>query len=309
MQRLTVKHTTEYRYATPVALGVHRLMIRPRDSHDLRLLSASLTIQPNAQLRWLHDVFGNSVAVASFTERSDLLKIESQIVVDRYPNAGIEFSIEAYASMLPFSYPASEIPDLGRTIERHFPDPDRLVTEWTRSVLDVTGAQNDTEEFLRTLTLTIQDQFIYRAREEPGVQDPVETLRTKSGSCRDFAVLMMEAVRSVGLASRFVSGYLYDPTLDGDDRSASKVKGAGATHAWVQVYLPGAGWIEFDPTNGIAGGRNLVPIAVAREPNQAMPISGTFHGPANAYTGMSVEVSVESSRLLENVVSLQTQNR
>lgn len=296
MQRLTVKHVTDYSYRAPVRFGEHRLMVRPRDSHDMRLLDATLSIQPKAKLRWLHDVFGNSVAVAEFSEPADRLTIESQIVIDRYPLQDTRFSIEPYARTLPFSYPAREIPDLGRTIERHYPDPDRLVSEWTRRLLDHPKVGTDTEEFLRALTAAIRAEFQYMERHEPGVQTPVETLEKRAGSCRDFAIFMMEAVRSVGLAARFISGYLYDPALDG---GKSDISGAGATHAWVQVYLPGAGWIEFDPTNGSAGGHNLIPIAVAREPNQAVPISGTFDGEPGDFTGMTVKVTVRSLQVLD----------
>ena len=298
MQRLTVRHVTSYSYREPVGFGEHRLMVRPRDSHDIRLLNATLSFSPQAELRWLYDVFGNSVAVATFKEPADRLTIESQIVIDRYPAADTQFSIEPYARKLPFSYPASEIPDLGRTIERHYSDPDRLVTEWTRSLLDRPSVGTDTEAFLRTLTQAVKAEFAYNERYEPGVQSPVETLQLRSGTCRDFSIFMMEAVRSVGLASRFVSGYLYDPAIDGGE---SETSGAGATHAWVQVYLPGAGWIEFDPTNGCSGGHNLVPIAVAREASQAIPISGTFDGDPNAFLGMEVEVTVRSLNMLEGV--------
>ena len=291
MLRLRVSHKTTYRYVEPVEFGDHRLMLRPRDSHDLRLLSATITIEPHAHLRWFHDVFGNSVAIASFTEHGSQLMILSEIVLDRYPLSNIEVAIEPYATKLPFSYSAIEIPDLGRTIERHYPDPDRHVTEWTRLVLERPGVDGRTEAFLRELTSTIQRDFSYLVRHEPGVQSPLETLQTGCGSCRDYALLMMEAVRSVGLAARFVSGYLYDPAVDGGDFN---VVGAGATHAWVQVYLPGAGWVEFDPTNGGSGGQNLVPIAVARVPSQAIPIAGTFTCQTQNQSEIEVEVTVRS---------------
>lgn len=265
-------------------------MLRPRDSHDLRLIEASLAIRPEAQLHWIHDVFGNSVAVAEFTEASDELYIESIIVIDRYPSPPGGFRIEPFARTLPFSYPASEVPDLGRTIERHYPDPQRHVTEWTRRFLNQSVGATDTEDFLLNVTAAIKNEFAYEVREDEGVQTPTETLERGTGSCRDFALFMMEAVRSVGLAARFISGYLYDPAIDGED---SEVVGAGATHAWCEIYLPGAGWIEFDPTNGSYGGHNLVRVAVAREPRQAIPISGTYKGGVDEFVGLSVEVTVQ----------------
>lgn len=298
MQRLIVNHKTTYTYDRPVSFGEHRLMFRPRDSHDLRLLDAKLTIQPPAQVRWIHDVFSNSVAVASFEGPSDQLLFESTIVIDRYPLSGLDFAIEEFAQRIPFSYPASEVPDLGRTIERHYADPERIVTEWTRRFLNPDGPTTDTETFLTAMTAAIQAEFSYQERQEPGVQSPVETLARRSGSCRDYALLMMDAARSVGIAARFVSGYLYDPAVDGEE---SAVAGAGATHAWVQVYLPGAGWVEFDPTNGSYGGQNLVPIAVGREPSQAMPVSGTFSGDPNSLIRMDVDVTVEATSAIASV--------
>ena len=272
-------------------------MFRPRDSHDLRLLDARLTISPTAEVRWLHDVFGNSVAAASFAEPADELYFQSIIVIERYPLIAPEFAIEPFAHTLPFSYPAREVPDLGRTIERHYSDPKRVVTEWARRFLNADG-MTDTEDFLIAVTGAIKSEFRYEERYEPGVQSPVETLSRSAGTCRDYALFMMEAVRSVGLATRFVSGYLYDPSIDG---TQSEIQGAGATHAWVQVYLPGSGWIEFDPTNGTYGGHNLVPIAVAREPAQAMPVSGTYDGQSEDFIEMSVEVSVRGVQVLRDI--------
>lgn len=298
MQRLTVDHKTTYRYLNPVSFGDHRMMFRPRDSHDLRLLDATLSISPSADIRWFHDVFGNSVAVASFSGMADTLKLHSRIVLERYTLDSLEFPIEDYARTIPFSYPASEVPDLGRTIERHYPDPERRVTEWTRRFLGGGREGIDTEMFLTSVTQGIRQEFDYAVRHEPGVQTPLETLELGSGTCRDYALFMMEAVRSVGLAARFVSGYLYDPALDG---GVSDITGAGSTHAWVQVYLPGAGWVEFDPTNGSLGGANLVPIAVAREPGQAVPVAGSFVGNASDFLGMEVEVSVHSQQMMSGV--------
>ena len=294
MQRLTVEHQTTYRYRLPVKFGEHRLMFRPRESHDLRLLDSRLVIRPAAQVDWLLDVFSNSVAIVAFAEAGRELYFESVVVLDRYPYENPGFRIEPFAQTLPFSYPAREVPDLGRTIERHYSDPDRKLIEWTRELLASNGKMA-TEEFLIGVTRAIKQSFEYEAREEPGAQTPLETLERGTGSCRDYALFMMEAVRSVGLAARFVSGYLYDAAIDG---KASELTGAGATHAWVQVYLPGAGWVEFDPTNGSYGGTNLIPVAVARDPVHAMPVSGTYEGEPEDFVGMEVVVEVRSVDLL-----------
>lgn len=290
MQRLTVQHSTVYHYRRPVKFGQHRLMFRPRESHDLQLLDSRLTISPPAKIHWLHDVFNNSVVIADFSETGRELRFESTVVLDRYPLTDPKFRIEPFARTLPFSYPVREVPDLGRTIERHYPDPERKLIEWTRLLLDETG-EKDTERFLVRITRAIKESFAYEVREEPGVQSPLETLERGKGSCRDYSLLMMEAVRSVGMAARFVSGYLYDAAIDG---KTSDVTGAGSTHAWVQVYLPGAGWVEFDPTNGSYGGTNLIPVAVAREPGQAMPVSGTYEGGPEDFSDMKVVVEVHS---------------
>jgi len=296
LQRLTVNHETTYRYHRPVMPGEHFLMFRPRDSHDSRLLNATLTIEPQAKLRWLHDVFGNSVTIASFDQPTDQLYFKSQIVIDRYPYPAVEFPIEPFAQTIPFSYPLAEIPDLGRTIERHYSDPDRLVIEWTRRWLLPPSGSHETEPFLHALNSAFRNELRYEERTSPGVQTPVETLQRGAGTCRDYALLMMEAVRTVGLTARFVSGYLCDPAIDG---AQSDISGAGSTHAWVQVYLPGAGWVEFDPTNASYGGQNLIPVAVAREPIQAMPVSGTYDGAPEDFIEMNVNVEVRAVHMMD----------
>ena len=291
MGRLSVTHISEYRYSSPVRFGPHRLMFRPRDSHDLRLVETALTISPAATTRWHHDVFGNSIAIAEFDEAADLLRFESRIVVEPYTLDNPEFQLEAFARTYPFSYPVSEMPDLGRCIERHDPDPDHLVDAWAKRFVHERKA--DTWEMLREMTAAINADFTYARRYAVGTQSPVETLRTKSGTCRDFALLMIEATRTLGFAARFVSGYLYDPSLDS---AGAGVTGAGETHAWVQIYLPGAGWVEYDPTNGVIGGPNLIRVAVARAPEQAVPLSGSFIGAPDAFTDLSVEVTVTATQ-------------
>jgi len=296
LQRLLVEHTTTYRYHRPVRFLPHRLMLRPRDSHDLRLHAARLSVQPSAQLRWMYDVFGNSVAVATIEQESRSLTIRSALEIDRYPLAEHEVAIDPSARGLPFSYARNELPDLGETLKRHCPDPERVVIEWARQWLDASDPRGGTKAFLENLTRGIRDSFRYVERPEIGVQSPIETIRLGSGSCRDFTLLMMESARAFGMAARFVSGYLYDPSLDGQE---GEVTGAGFTHAWAQVYLPAAGWIEFDPTNGAYGGRNLIPVSVARTPEQAAPVSGAFTGATEDFDTMEVEVTVRSMQTLD----------
>jgi transglutaminase-like putative cysteine protease len=287
---ITVRHVTTYRYKQPVAFGEHRMMLRPRDSHDQKLLDAQLEIAPEpADLRWVHDVFGNCVAIARFAGRAAELRIASLIRLDHSPTIALDFRIEEYARRYPFSYGAEEMPDLLRSIERQYLDPEREVDRWARRFLRHDG-RTDTSELLAQMTHAIRQDLTYLAREESGVQDPVKTLRARSGSCRDFAVLMMEAVRSLGLAARFVTGYLHVPANKRGERV-----GGNATHAWLEVYLPGAGWAEFDPTNGIVGNHDLIRVAVARDPHQAVPISGTWTGFPSDHLGMTVEVEVTAA--------------
>ncbi len=287
MPVLTIHHVTEYKYKLPVAFGDHRIMMRPREGFDQRLINASLSIEPEPrELRWLHDVFGNAVAVATFDRRSTHLKVESRVTLDHAPLAAAQVDVEVYARRFPFTYSSEDMPDLLRSIERQYLDPGRVVDNWARGFLRERGT-TDTVSLLSEIATHIKREFTYVARHEKGTQTPIETLEKRQGTCRDFAVLMIDAVRALGLAARFVSGYVYNPS-----RREGRV-GGGNTHAWVRIFLPGSGWVEFDPTNGIIGNRGLVRVAVARDPYQALPLSGTFKGFPASYLGMTVKVDVE----------------
>lgn len=296
MRRLSVKHTTTYKYANPVTFGDHRMMLRPRDSHDLRLLSATIKIEPAPfSIRWLHDVFGNSVEIASFDKPAFQLHIESKLEIDHFESSEPNCPIEPYAETYPFAYSAEEIPDLHSYVERNYPDPNHQVDFWAKGFVNKDGETN-TLAMLTAMTQAIKAGFGYVARGVQGCQNPVNTLNQKSGSCRDFALLMIEATRALGLASRFVSGYIYVPAMDaaGGNTNGDGNVGGGTTHAWVQVYLPGTGWMEFDPTNGIVGNRDLIRVAVVRDPTQAVPIAGSWTGRPADYLGMEVSVLVNS---------------
>ena len=286
MSLLTVRHVTVYRYSRPVGLGEHRMMFRPRESHDLRLLSSKLEITPRpASLRWLHDAFDNSVAVATFEGTTLELRFDSAITLEHVETSVPDYPLEEYAQTYPFRYSDDELHNLGRALEHRYPCDD--VKRWVEQFLDPSGITG-TMDLLRSITLGIRKDFVYTRRSEKGVQSPSETLASRRGSCRDFAVLMMEAVRSLGLAARFVSGYIFVPGR----QAAGTMLGGGATHAWMQTYLPGTGWIDFDPTNSIVGNRNLIRIAVAWDPQQVLPLWGTFIGAASSFVGMDVTVSV-----------------
>src|SRR5947209_2258138 len=290
MPFLTVRHVTTYRYKQPVAFGEHRVMFRPRDSYDQRLLHASLDVEPPpTSLHWTHDVFGNCVACVRFSERSSSLRFESLIELEHSPMHMLDFPIAGHAEFYPFSYDQEDMPDLLRSIERQYPDRNNELSAWAAAFTKADGRIR-TADLLARINGAIRRDFTYVRREEMGLQPPLETLRRRSGSCRDFALLMMETLRALGFAARFVSGYLYVPS-----HNAAR-KGGGSTHAWVQVYVPGAGWMEFDPTNGIAGNHDLIRVAIARDPAQAVPLWGTWTGfPADSL-GITVEVDVTCSR-------------
>jgi len=285
MRLLTVRHATTYRYRRLVTFGQHRLMLRPRDSHDLRLVGAELTLSPPGNVRWMHDVFGNSVALVDFQAAGDTLTIASTLRIERYGAEGLQFPIAPEAEFYPFIYSSSDRVDLGRLLEQHYPDPDNTLAHWADSF--VTSRPMPTRQLLANMNAALKPVITYSERHEQGTQSPTETLQTKSGACRDFAMVFIEAARYLGFGARFVSGYLYDPALDRADK-----EGQAATHAWAEVYLPGAGWIEYDPTDVLIAGENLIRVAVTRDPSQAIPITGSYSGSPADFLGMSVEVTV-----------------
>jgi transglutaminase-like putative cysteine protease len=285
MPILTISHLTSYAYRQPVSFGEHRLLIRPHESYDQRVSDFQLDIDPGpAELRWHHDVFGNSVAIARFGKRATSLRFESRLRMEHDPLARDALEVEDYARLYPFSYAAEDISDLLRSIERQHVDPERVVDRWARQF--VGGGQAETVTMLAEMNAAIRRDFTYVARHEAGTQSPVETLHKRQGTCRDYAVLMIEAARALGFAARFASGYLYNPA-GGEGRV-----GGGNTHAWVRIFLPGSGWVDFDPTNGIVGSAGLVRVAVTRDPSRAAPLTGSWSGFPNSALGMTVHIEV-----------------
>ena len=289
MPLLTIHHKTEYRYTHPVSFGEHRLMLRPREGHDLRYLDGQLNITPEpSSLRWIHDIFGNTVAIATFDEPAEQLTFSSTVTVEHQPVEEVTLGVADEAFYYPFAYDAGEMPDLRSYIAPQYNDMDGELTAWALKRLSANG-RTRTHDLLRATTLGVRESFSYRKRHERGTQHPLDTLQTKSGTCRDFALFMIEALRRLGIAARFVSGYIFIPR-----EGESNHVGGGATHAWVQAYLPSAGWIEFDPTNGILGSRDLIRVAVARDPSQALPLHGTYRGTPDAFREMNVSIEVTS---------------
>ena len=288
MTIFSVHHTTTYRYKRPVRPGQHQLLFRPRDSFDQRLLDCRLTIQPEpVDIRWIHDVFGNCVTLVDFAASTTHLTFDTSIRLEHTPENSPDFLIEDYARSHPFAYHPEELPDLVPYTRRHHGD-DHAVDEWLASFVTI-GASQPTGRLLMTLNEAIAEGFSYQRRTARGTQTPAETLALQQGTCRDFALLMMEAARSLGFAARFITGYVYVPARDGPVRL-----GGGSTHAWCQIYVPGSGWVEFDPTNGIVGNRDLIRVGVARTPQQAVPLSGTYWGDAGDELGLEVSVHVKA---------------
>jgi transglutaminase-like putative cysteine protease len=289
MTVFSVHHTTTYRYKNPIRPGLHQLMFRPRDSFDQRLLDCRLEVTPApAEVRWIHDAFGNCITLVDFTAETTLLQFDTVIRLDHTPENAPDFRIEDYARIHPFSYAGEEVPDLEPCIRRQHPE-DVSVEHWLAKFV-AAGTSRPTGQLLMTLNEAIAEGFSYKRRASRGTQTPGETIERQQGTCRDFALLMMEAARSLGFAARFVTGYVYVPDRDGPVRL-----GGGATHAWCQIYVPGSGWVEFDPTNGIVGNRDLIRVAVARTPKQAIPLSGSYWGEPDDESGMEVSVNVRTT--------------
>lgn len=288
MNVLAVQHTTIYRYRRPVTFGPHRLMLRPRDGHDLRLLTTELDIAPAATSRWVYDVLGNSVTIVSFLEPASELRFASRLTIERYGARPPRGEIEESAARYPFVYGMQDRFDLGRMLEQHYLDPTDRVGVWARGF--VRGPGTDTLALLGDLNAGIRAQFGYQTRDEEGTQAPAETLERGWGSCRDFAVLLAEAARSLGFGARIVTGYLHAPATETWPNQSWT---AGTTHAWTEIFVPGPGWLAFDPTNGTVGGDDLIRVAVARDIHQIVPVSGSFMGVPDDFLGMEVEVTVQ----------------
>lgn len=283
-----IEHTTTYSYANPVTFGKHRAMFLPRPAAIGRLVNWSARTSVPSTIRWTVDALGNNVTEMEFSEPASELTFSLRSSGIHYGIGSVEnYALEPRAETVPMQYTPDEWTDLLGYIHPHAEDPDGAVAAWAKSF--VADNRDGAIDVLQRMLDAFRDGFTYQARAAEGTQPPGETLRTKSGTCRDYAWLMIEALRRLNFAARFVSGYLYDAALDGAE--AGRV-GSGATHAWLAVYLPGAGWRHYDPTNRISDGYDLIPVAIARHPGQAVPLEGSWFGDASDYLGMSVKVTV-----------------
>jgi transglutaminase-like putative cysteine protease len=298
MTILTIRHMTTYRYRRPVGFGEHRMMLRPIDCHDQRVLKSKLQITPKpSNVRCTSDVFGNCVTLAGFVGRAKTLRFESTVWLEHFPKVSIEREIENSARTYPFSYGADDMPDLVPFLERQRLGDDHELDIWLRTFLDL-ATPIDTYALLIKLNRTIRETFRYVARHEKGVQEPLLTLKLRRGSCRDLAMLLIAAARSLGMAARFVSGYLH--LADDNDNGNDEAEQGGNMHAWAQVYLPGPGWVDFDPASGVVGSQDLIRVAVVRAPWQAIPLQGTWIGFPSDFLDMTVKVGVESTDQAEH---------
>ncbi|SFQ98116.1 transglutaminase family protein [Poseidonocella sedimentorum] len=287
MPSVTITHVTTYHYASPVHLGQHRLMLRPRETRDLSLTSFDLEITPEARVDWSNDVANNAIATAQFDTAATLLSIRSCVRLELRAAVWPVFPIAASATRYPFRYAPDDRTDLGALTTPQYADDTGRLTAWVTGF--IMGQPTDTLSLLKDISNGVTARISYQSRETEGTQGPLETLDRGWGSCRDFAVLFAEAVRTLGFGARLVSGYLYDP---GGDQLGSA--DAGSTHAWVEVFVPGAGWIAFDPTNRSVGATNLIPVAVARRIGQVAPVIGSFHGRPGDLLSMDVSVDVRT---------------
>jgi transglutaminase-like putative cysteine protease len=283
-----LEHITTYRYRDLVTFGEHRAIFLPNRGYSERILSYSLETNISSQIRWMMDTLSNNVATIEFCEPSPELIVTYRLRGEHFGIKAIEeFPLSARAVEVPVQYTPDEWLDLAVFMRPHSEDPDGSLAAWAKHF--VAGDQDQTLDVLQRMMDTIGNTLTYQAREAEGTQDPSETLRLRSGTCRDYAWLMIEALRRLGFACRFVSGYLYDAALDGGDIGMT---GSGATHAWLQVYLPGAGWRTYDPTNRLTAGFDLIRVAIARHPGQVLPLSGSWFGETQDYLGMDVSVSL-----------------
>ena len=282
MKRIRIIHKTEYHYHEPVSFGVHRAMLRPLEGHDVHIDTLRLEIEPQAAVRWVRDIYGNSIAVITFAKEARKLSVSSDVTVDLYDENSLDCLIDPDARSYPFQYASDEQLELLLYRVPSYPHDGPALKNWLRD-LYAPGQLIDTSELLTRLNTKIFQTLQYENREEAGVRLPCQTLALGSGSCRDFAVLMMEAARHWGFGARFVTGYIQ--MAEGQH---------GATHAWTEIYLPGAGWCGFDPTNNKPAGAEHVSVAVSSEQEKAMPLSGAWSGPSGAFDRMEVSVQVIS---------------
>ncbi|MGR9053989.1 MAG: transglutaminase family protein [Gammaproteobacteria bacterium] len=282
MRRIRIFHVSRYQYTQPVSLLTQKLHLRPREGYDIRIESSRLDIFPDFSVQWQRDIYGNCVGLADFYRDSQTMQITSEVVVQHYHDPSMHFNVAESAYLYPFNYEPAEQTDLFPYLAAIFPQDAYALRSWLE-VIYRPGNVIATTDLLDLLNQKIAREFAYMVRIGGGVQSPVETLQAGAGSCRDVAMLFIEACRALGLAGRFVSGYLLHEVGGGQFQS---------THAWSEVYLPGAGWRGYDSTSGLRVGGNHIAVAQHRHPEAIPPISGAYLGPPQ-WPDISEEVSVQ----------------
>jgi transglutaminase-like putative cysteine protease len=277
MPSFNLRHATTYGFSSPVTLQPHQLYLRPRGDHKLKIKASTLTLSPTAEVVWRNDLYGNSVAIAHFTGQTTKLDIISELDVETFPRS--ESQRRLLLGTGKAEYSALERRMLAPYIAQSW-DTGHAAAEWIRK--GATKVKKSQYERLLECAARIRYEFDYRIRFEPGLQTPAETLALHSGTCRDFAELMIAAARSLDCAARFVTGYVFTPNA---------APGSSSPHAWAEIYLPALGWIELDATNGLVDDGDLIPIASAVNGASLTPISGAFTGPS-MIPNLSVGVDV-----------------
>ncbi|WP_078118367.1 transglutaminase family protein [Thiosocius teredinicola] len=282
MKRIEIRHSTRYGFAAPVTLGAHTLLLRPREGHDLRIASSSLDISPEANVTWRRDFYDNVLAVANFADGTVTeVSFESRLEVELYEITPLDFVVDPHAVQFPIDYSKEEQTALRPFLETVY-DRHDLTDEW---IAPYTQMNKGTETFfvLDQMNHRINEEIVYEERDEPGVLAPETLLEIRKGSCRDMAALFVEACRRLNIAARFVSGYVHGPATEA---------GGASSHAWAEVYLPGAGWKGFDPTNIAVVGPDHIPVAVHRHPEKVPPVAGSFTGPNDLVPTLTVDVQI-----------------
>lgn len=287
MRRLQINHLTTYHYSEAVTLLPHKLLLRPREGQDIHIESSELAIYPRHQLKWQRDVSDNALALATFSESSHRLSIDSRVTLQHYDSEPLNFLVADYAVYYPFEYDTFEHRDLEPYLAVIYSQDRQVMELWLQQFWRA-GQRVETYLLLEWINKAIATGLYYQQREEPGVQTPATTLAKGSGSCRDFATLFTEACRHLGLAARFVSGYQYSSEL---------LHGQGSTHAWSEVYLPGVGWKGFDSTSGKVVGHHHIAVAVSRHPETVPPVAGSFFSVNAQSPVMDVTVHVSDIQI------------
>lgn len=282
MSLLRIEHVTQYEYARPVSFGRHRLVLRPREGHDLHVKSMRLEIAPAHRLEWTRDVFGNSVAIVDFLVESQQLVISSEVIVERQLPLPEDDAREPWRVSYPVTYDPLEASIAATYQAATYPDDLDAVRRWLDREI-TTPASADAESVMHQIGDLTHRSVKYQRRYVKGVQSPAETLSLGSGSCRDMATLMMDAARSLGFAARFASGYLDCPASEA---------GRAAMHAWAEIYLPTLGWRGFDPTLGEPTSLKHLVVGVSNHPRGVMPVSGTFDGTSGDCLQMTATVKI-----------------